>query len=465
MIAIVFIVVMARVIGGATLLGGSSVAAASAGAVSWWALVAVLVAFVGFFAGGIYVGAALSSLALLAGFGLSDRPFWNFIGEMVWGPSTNFVLVSVPLFLLMGEIMLRAGLSERLYRALNVWMGRLPGGLLHTNILACGVFSAVAGSSVATAATMGSVALPYFEKSHYPPRLVLGSLAAGGALGNLIPPGITFIIYGLITETSVGALYIAAIGPSILVVVLFILVILWYSFRLNLRAESTGAPVTWRDKVASLSDLLPTALLIGLVLGTIYAGVATPTESAALGVAGSLALSLIDRKLNWRMVVESMHATARTTSMIALILFGAYFLNYVLSSIGVPQMLAKFLTGLPLPGWAIMLVIIGFYLALGTFMEGLSMVITTIPLLFPVVKALGYDPIWFGVVITMLVEIAMISPPDGTVLYVLQGMRRQPGPITDVFAGVMPFMFVYMLAIGILMLFPSIALWLPSVLY
>ena len=464
MIAIVFIVVMAMVIGGATLLGGSSVAAVSAGAVPWWALVAVLVAFVGFFAGGIYVGAALSSLSLLAGFGLSDRPFWNFIGEMVWGPSTNFVLVSVPLFLLMGEIMLRAGLSERLYRALNVWMGRLPGGLLHTNILACGVFSAVAGSSVATAATMGSVALPYFEKSHYPPRLVLGSLAAGGALGNLIPPGITFIIYGLITETSVGALYIAAIGPSILVVVLFILVILWYSVRLNLRAESTGAAVTWRDKVASLSDLLPTALLIGLVLGTIYAGVATPTESAALGVAGSLALSLIDRKLNWRMVVESMHATARTTSMIALILFGAYFLNYVLSSIGVPQMLAKFLTALPLPGWAIMLVIIGFYLALGTFMEGLSMVITTIPLLFPVVKALGYDPIWFGVVITMLVEIAMISPPDGTVLYVLQGMRRQPGPITDVFAGVMPFMFVYMLAIGILMLFPSIALWLPSVL-
>ena len=465
MIAIVFIVVMAMVIGGATLLGGSSVAAVSAGAVPWWALVAVLVAFVGFFAGGIYVGAALSSLALLAGFGLSDRPFWNFIGEMVWGPSTNFVLVSVPLFLLMGEIMLRAGLSERLYRALNVWMGRLPGGLLHTNILACGVFSAVAGSSVATAATMGSVALPYFEKSHYPPRLVLGSLAAGGALGNLIPPGITFIIYGLITETSVGALYIAAIGPSILVVVLFILVILWYSVRLNLRAEPTAVAVTWRDKVASLSDLLPTALLIGLVLGTIYAGVATPTESAALGVAGSLVLSLIDRKLNWRMMVESMHATARTTSMIALILFGAYFLNYVLSSIGVPQMLAKFLTALPLPGWAIMLVIIGFYLALGTFMEGLSMVITTIPLLFPVVKALGYDPIWFGVVITMLVEIAMISPPDGTVLYVLQGMRRQPGPITDVFAGVMPFMFVYMLAIGILMLFPSIALWLPSVLY
>ena len=465
MIAIVFIVIMAIVIGGASLFGGAdSAAALSATTVPWWALLAVLGAFAGFFAGGIYVGAALSSLALLAGFSLSDRPFWNFLGEMIWAPSTNFVLVSVPLFLLMGEIMLRAGLSERLYRGLNVWMGRLPGGLLHTNILACGVFSAVAGSSVATAATMGSVALPYFEKSHYPPKLVLGSLAAGGALGNLIPPGITFIIYGLITETSVGSLYIAAIGPSILVVLLFILVILYYSYKLKLRADPNALGVTWRHKVASLSDLLPTALLIGLVLGTIYAGLATPTESAALGVAGSLILALVDRKLNWKMISESLHATARTTSMIALILFGAYVLNYILSALGVPQMLAKFLTGLPLPGWAIMLVIIGFYLALGTFMEGLSMVICTVPLLFPVVKTLGYDPIWFGVVITMLVEIAMISPPDGTVLYVLQGMRRQPGPITDVFSGVMPFMFVYMLAIIILMVFPAIALWLPAVL-
>ena len=265
MIAIVFIVVMGLVIGAVTLFGGDASSVATASAVPWWALVAVLVAFAAFFAGGIYVGAALSSLALLAGFGLSDRPFWNFIGEMVWGPSTNFVLVSVPLFLLMGEIMLRAGLSERLYRGLNVWMGRMPGGLLHTNVLACGVFSAVAGSSVATAATMGSVALPYFEKSHYPPKLVLGSLAAGGALGNLIPPGITFIIYGLITETSVGALYIAAIGPSILVVLLFILVILYYSYKLGLHGEAQGARVTWRDRLGSLADLMPTALLIGLV--------------------------------------------------------------------------------------------------------------------------------------------------------------------------------------------------------
>lgn len=461
MIAVIFIVVMAIVIGIASLFGAVPPAG---GDVSGWALGIVLFCFISFFAAGIYVGAALSALALLAGFALSTRPFWNFIGEMVWAPSTNFVLVAVPLFLLMGEVMLRAGLSERLYRALNVWIGRMPGGLLHTNILSCGVFSAIAGSSVATAATMGSVALPYFEKSKYPPKLVLGSLAAGGALGNLIPPGITFIIYGLITETSVGALYVAAVGPSILVVLLFLAVIFYYAFRLGLSGDAMSPRYSWKERLASVGDLVPTALLILLVLGTIYTGWATPTESAALGVAGSLVFAAIDRKLTWPMLIGSLHATARTTSMIALILFGAYFLNYVLSAIGIPQMLSKFLTGLPFPGWAIMLIIVGFFLALGTFMEGMSMVITTIPLLFPVVKALGYDPVWFGVVITMLVEIAMISPPDGTVLYVLQGMRKQPGPITDVFAGVMPFLLVYVFAIIVLMVFPGIALWLPSVL-
>ena len=461
MIAVVFIVAMALLLGIASLFGATPSVGID---VSGWSLVVILFAFVGFFAAGIYVGAALGALALLAGFALYARPFWNFIGEMLWGPSTNFVLVAVPLFLLMGDIMLRAGLSERLYRGLNVWFGRLPGGLLHTNIMSCAVFSAIAGSSVATAATMGSVALPYFEKTKYPPKLVLGSLAAGGALGNLIPPGITFIIYGLITETSVGALYLAAIGPSVLVVILFLLLILYYSYKNNLGDAIQGAKFSWQDRLASIADLMPTVILIGVVLGTIYAGWATPTESAALGVAGSIVFAAIDRKLNWQMILASCKSTARTTSMIALILFGAYFLNYVLSAIGIPQMLSKYLTGLPFPGWVIMLIIIGFYLALGTFMEGMSMVITTIPLLFPVVKALGYDPIWFGVVITMLVEIAMISPPDGTVLYVLQGMRTKPGPITDVFAGVTPFMLVYMLAIIILMVFPAIALWLPAAL-
>ncbi|GAA5236587.1 TRAP transporter large permease [Verticiella sediminum] len=458
MIAVGFIVLLGLAIGAASLMGVAPVTMDG----SWAALGVILVAFIAFFAGGIYIGAALGLLALLAGFTLSDRPFWNYIGQMIWGPSTNFVLVAVPLFLLMGEIMLRAGLSERLYRGLSVWVRRLPGGLLHTNILSCGLFSAVAGSSVATAATMGSVALPYFEKSTYPPRLVLGTLAAGGALGNLIPPGLSFIVYGLITETSVGSLYLAAVGPSILVVVMFSLVVAWYGARRGLGRDAT--PHEKGERLRSLFDLLPTLALIALVLGTIYTGFATPTESAALGVAGAVVLALFERRMSLRLLVDSMMSTARTTSMIGLILFGAYFLNYMLSSLGISETLATFMSELPLPGWAVMLLIVGFYLAMGTFMEGTSMVITTVPLLFPVVTALGYDPVWFGVVITMLVEIAMISPPDGTVLYVLQGMRRQPGPITDVFAGVMPFIGAYILAVLILMVLPEIALWLPSLL-
>ena len=460
MIASVFALLLALVIGIASLMGAGP-GAGSAGSIPLWAFGIVLAIFLVLFAGGIYIGAALAALALIGGFTLAERPFWNFMGEILWAPSTNFVLVAVPLFLLMGEIMLRAGLSGRLFSALNVWFGRLPGGLLHTNILSCGVFSAIAGSSVATAATMGSVALPHFENTRYPPKLVLGSLAAGGALGNLIPPGITFIVYGMLTETSVGALYLAAVGPSLLVVLLFIVLIVWLTWGQSYAHEGAARP-DWRARLASLADLVPTAILIFLVLGSIYTGIATPTESAAMGVAGALVLGLIDRKLTLRMLHESLRSTARITSMIALILFGAYFLNYIMSSLGVPQMLASFLTGLPIPGWLLMVLIIGFYLGLGTVMEGMSMIITTIPLLFPVVKALGYDPIWFGVIVTMLVEIAMISPPDGTVLYVLQGMRRKPGPISDMFQGVLPFLGAYIVAVALLVAMPSIALWLPT---
>jgi len=311
-IAVVFILVMVIAIAVASLFGVAPTVGAD---ISFWALGAIVLAFIGFFAAGIYVGAALGVLALIAGFAMSTRPFWNFIGEMLWAPSTNFVLVAVPLFLLMGEIMLRAGLSEKLYRALSIWVGRMPGGLLHTNIASCAVFSAIAGSSVATAATMGSVALPYFERTKYPPKLVLGSLAAGGALGNLIPPGITFIIYGLITETSVGALYVAAIGPSVLVVLLFSALILYFSVKYKLTETAAARSYSWRERAASLVDLVPTVLLIGLVLGTIYAGWATPTESAALGVAGSMIFAAIDRKLTWSMLATTLHSTARTTSM------------------------------------------------------------------------------------------------------------------------------------------------------
>ncbi|HKS61147.1 MAG TPA: TRAP transporter large permease subunit, partial [Xanthobacteraceae bacterium] len=282
------------------------------------------------------------------------------------------------------------------------------------------------------------------------------------ALGNLIPPGITFIIYALITETSVSALYLAAVGPSLLVVALFILVILLKA-RTAAPVDADRPRIPLREKLKTIVDLAPTAILILIVLGTIYGGLATATESAALGVVGAIVFAAIEGKLSFRMLNASAEATARNTAMIGAILFGAYVLNYVFVGLGVPQQLAKLVAAMPLPPWGVMLLIIGFYLALGTFMEGFSMVITTLPVVYPVMLSLGYDPIWFGVIVTMLVEIALISPPDGTVLYVLQGMRKDDGPITDIFSGVMPFMAVYILALLILMWLPDIALWLPRV--
>jgi tripartite ATP-independent transporter DctM subunit len=263
------------------------------------------------------------------------------------------------------------------------------------------------------------------------------------------------------TETSVGALYLAAVGPSVLVLALFIGVILLKA-RTAAPIDRAAPKLPLAAKLRSLVDLIPTAILILLVLGTIYGGLATATESAALGVVGAIVFAAIGGKLTLPMLNASAEATARNTALIGLILFGAYVLNYVFVSLGVPQALAKIVSAMPLPPWGIMLVIIGFYLALGTFMEGFSMIVTTIPVVFPIVTALGYDPIWFGVIVTMLVEIALISPPDGTVLYVLQGMRKDGGPITDVFNGVLPFMLVYILAILVLMVVPAIALWLPA---
>jgi len=448
MIAIVFLL---------GLLGVMVFAAASGGAALPIAEILGLIAvFCVFFGAGVHVSAVLGILAVLTGLLFSDRPWWLFAGQTFWGPSSNFVLIAVPLFLLMGEILLRAGLSDRLYKSLNVWLNRMPGGLLHTNIASCALFSAISGSSVATAATMGSVALPYFQGTQYNQRMVLGSLAAGGAMGNLIPPGITFIVYGLITETSVGDLYVAALLPSVLVTVLFAGVIAWHGLR---NPIDKPPPLPLSVKLRSLAGLAPTVALIVMVLGSIYGGYATPTEAAALGVAGAAFFALIEGKLTFRMLNASAEATARNTALLGLIILGAYLLNYILTLINVPQALAEVIAGLPVPPWAIMLAIIGMYFALGTFMEGFSMIITTVPVVFPIVVALGYDPIWFGVVITMLVEIAQISPPDGTVMYVLQGMRPKGGPITDVFVGVMPFLLAYLLAVLLLLLMPEIALW------
>ncbi len=421
-------------------------------------LAMLVLLFVVFFMSGIYVAAALGILSFLASQFLSSRPAYGFFGQVAWDVSSNFVFVAVPLFILMGELLLRAGLSDKLYRALNIWIGRMPGGLLHTNIATCAVFATVCGSSVATAAMIGSVAIPYFKQTKYNERMVLGSLCGGGALGQLIPPGISLIVYGLFTGTSIGQLYAVAFVVGALVTALCMAFILVYGIISGTRAEAIE--ITWRDRYHSLFDLLPTFVLIMMVLGSLYLGLATATEAGALGVTGALILAALGRKLNLKMVNDAVTATARTAAMVGLILVGALILNFVLGTLRLPELLAQTVTTLPVAPVVVMLGIMAFYVALGALMEGYSIILTTIPVVFPVVIALHYNAVWWGVLMTMLIEVALISPPDGIILYIIQGLRgRGAGSINDVFVGVLPFLAIYIIVALVMLAVPDVFLY------
>lgn len=416
---------------------------------------------------GMYVAAALGVLSFTLMVFFSDRPLWDLLGLIAWNTNTSFVLVAIPLFILMGEILLRAGLSEQLYRALSYWLSPLPGGLMHSNIAACATFAAVSGSSVATAATIGGVALPEFRARAYHEQLVLGSLAAGGTLGILIPPSIAFIVYGVLMEESIGRLYIAGIVPGIVLSLLFMAVIfvpalIWPGVAPRERA----AP--WRTRLFGLVGLVPTFLLIFLVLGTIYLGVATPTEAAAFGVTGSLLLAICNRSLRFSTLKDVCLASARTTAMIMLILTAALILQSILALLGTPYAISRAVVSWGLGPTAFMIIVIVFYLALGMFMDAFSIMVTTIPVILPVVKALNIDLVWFGVVAVVLTEAGLISPPFGLNLFVIQGIREKHsgqdrrGTIRDVYIGVLPFFAMMLVLIALLIEFPQIALWLPT---
>ncbi|MGH7321596.1 MAG: TRAP transporter large permease [Candidatus Rokuibacteriota bacterium] len=415
---------------------------------------------------GLHVASSLGLLgvSLMSVFG--DRPLWDLLGLVAWNTNTSFILVAIPLFLLMGELLLRSGESDRLYRTLAHWLSFIPGGLLHTNIAACATFSAVSGSSVATAATIGSVALPAFRARGYDERLVLGSLAAGGALGNLIPPGIAFIVYGVLMEVSIGRLYIAGIVPGILVSLLFMTLILVIALIWPHLAPRESA-ATWRVMLLGLLHMLPTAVLIFLVLGTLYLGVATPTESAAFGVTGAFALALLARRVSLPMLKVVFLSSARSTAMVMLILTGAFILNATFAILGIPSAISQAVAAMQLTPTTTLVMLVVLYLVLGTFMDGFSMMVTTIPVILPVLKAQNIDLVWFGVIAVMLTEAALISPPEGLNLYVIQGFR-QPSEtggkrtIMDVYVGVMPFFVIMMLGIALVVAFPQIAVWLPT---
>jgi tripartite ATP-independent transporter DctM subunit len=409
----------------------------------------------------IPVGAALGVLGLILDPLYSMLPLTRAVGELAWSTNNEFLMVAVPLFILLGEILLRAGFAERMYSAMSLWLSWLPGGLMHANIGASTLFSATSGSSVATAATVGTVAIPQIKRYGYNEPLFLGSLAAGGTLGILIPPSINLVIYGVLTNSSVPRLYLAGIIPGFMLAALFMLVIIvscmakpsWGGHKIR---------ASWSERFKSLVHLAPPLGIFFLVVGSIYAGLATPTEAAALGVTGALILAAWFRRLTWTMLREAIEGTMRSTAMIMLIVIGAAFLNFIMAATGLTDAITSSITGLGLsPGWMLLIIII-FYLVLGCFMETLSMMITTIPIVAPIMIALGYDPIWLGIIIIVLVEAALITPPVGLNLFVVQSLRKS-GSMGAVIVGSLPFVLAMFILLALLSFFPGLALWLPSV--
>jgi len=423
-------------------------------------LATTLIILLGLLALSIPVAAALGVLGLVLEQLYSTMPLSLAMGEIAWSAGRDFLLVSIPMFILLGEILLRSGVAERMYAAMVKWLSWLPGGLMHSNIGSCAIFAATSGSSVATAATVGTVALPLVSRHGYNERLFLGTLAAGGTLGILIPPSINIIIYAVLTDTSIPKLYLAAILPGLGLAGLFMAFII-AACLFKPAWGGTRIRTTWAERFASLPDLIPPMMIFLVVVGSIYAGIATPTEAASLGVIAALILAAFFRRLNLRMLLEAFENTMRTTAMIMLIIIAAYFLNFVITAVGLTQMLTDAVAGLGLSKYQMLFAVVIFYLILGCFMETLSMMITTIPIIAPVMTALGFDSIWLGVVIVILIEAALITPPVGLNLYVVQSLRSK-GSLNDVIVGALPFVTAMIVLIVLLAAFPGLALWLPS---
>lgn len=405
----------------------------------------------------IFLASALGTMVYLSPAMLST------FGTQLWAVMNDFLLTAIPLFILLGELLLRCGVTQRMYTGLSVLLGRLPGGLLHTNIGASGLFAAVSGSSVATAATIATVALPEFRERGFNERLVLGSIAAGATLGILIPPSVNLIIYGALTGTSVGRLFAAGLVPGLLLVTLFMLAIAIICTLFPSLAGTIQAKSSLKVKLTSLKHLIPPLLVFGVVMGSIYLGWATPTEAAALGVLMALGLAVWNRALSITMLHEAFLSTVRTTAMILLIIVAAFFLKFVVGVLGVPQALTSFVASMELSVLGFLLVLVVFYLILGCFIETLSMMVGTIPIVFPIVVFMGIDPVWFGIFLVLMMELALITPPIGMNLFVVQGVRRS-GSIIDVYWGITPFVVVLLLAVALIIAFPSIVTWLPYLL-
>jgi C4-dicarboxylate transporter, DctM subunit len=419
-------------------------------------LVILLFAILG---SGVWIGMSLLAVGMIAMEFVSSRPVGDGMALTIWGATSSWTLTALPLFLWMGEILFRTKLSEDMFKGLAPWFNRLPGRLLHVNVIGSTIFAAVSGSSAATCATIGRISLPELRSRGYPESLAVGTLAGAATLGLLIPPSIIMIVYGVAADVSIAKLFIAGVVPGLLLATLFMgYIVIWSLFNKD-QVPAADEDMTLRQKLFAARHLMPVVALIVLVLGSIYSGVATATEAAAIGVLGALVLSAVEGSLNWKSFSQGVAAACRVYCMIGLILAGAAFLTLAMGFVGLPRHLAEFIGGLQLSPLVLVLALTVFFLVLGCFLDGISMVVLTIGVLMPTVQAAGLDLIWFGIFVVLVVEVAQITPPVGLNLFVLQGLTGHQ--ITYLARTVLPMFLLMLGAILIIFFFPDLVLWLP----
>ncbi len=408
---------------------------------------------------GVWVGFALFMVGFAGLTLFGSLPAGYNMASSVWATVGKWEYVALPMFILMGEILYRSGISEKLFKALVPWLYRLPGGLLLMNIISCTLFAAVSGSSAATTATVGRITLAELDKLGYDRKIAMGSLAGAGTLGFLIPPSLIMIVYAIMAEVSIGKMFMAGILPGLLLASVYASYIIYRGIRNPEIAPRLQESYSWAERFAAIKDLVPTFLLIVLVLGSIYAGVATPTEAAALGVFGATLFAFINRQMNGKILFTCLKSAVKTNCMIMLIVMGAGFLSRVMGFLGIPAALTQAILDLHLSPYLLMLLLGGVYILLGCLLDGFSIVLMTLPIALPMVTAAGFDPIWFGIYLILMVEVSQITPPVGFNLFVIQGLTDEP--VTRIARYALPFFFLMLLTTALLTVFPEIALFLP----
>ena len=419
--------------------------------------ISVLLFFLG---SGIWVALSMIGVSAIGMMLFTSRPVGDAMATTIWGTSSSWTLTALPLFVWMGEILFRTKLSENLFKGLSPWMQRLPGGLIHVNVVGCALFAAISGSSAATVATVGKMSIPELRKRNYPEKILLGSLAGSGTLGLLIPPSIILIIYGVAVQESIAKLFIAGIIPGIMIALIFMSYVIIWSIINKKEMPKILEEYSFMEKVKRSKQLLPVILLILAVIGSIYTGVATATEAASLGVVGALILSFFQKSLTLETFKSSLLGATKTSCMIAFILAGSTFLSLAMGFTGLPKNLALWIQNMELSPYVLIFVLMIFYIILGMFLDGISAVVLTMAIIEPMIRQAGFDMIWFGIFLVIVVEMAQITPPVGFNLFVLQGMaNKDMGYIAK---SAFPLFLLMVLAVILVVLFPEIALWMPE---